>query len=83
MTQIAGIARRNVICGFTGNLWTARCKTVVTIVAQAARAFELRHGHEPSVEEIASLVIFLASDRASFITGVALPVDGGANVTRG
>ena len=28
-------------------------------------------------EEIAALVSFLASDGAGFITGVAIPVDGG------
>jgi NAD(P)-dependent dehydrogenase (short-subunit alcohol dehydrogenase family) len=28
-------------------------------------------------EDIAQAVVFLASDEASFITGVTLPVDGG------
>ncbi len=28
-------------------------------------------------EEVASVAVFLASDAASFVTGVALPVDGG------
>lgn len=34
-------------------------------------------GRVARAEEVAEAVAFLASDRASFITGVALPVDGG------
>jgi len=30
-----------------------------------------------SAEEVAQTVLFLASDEASFVTGAALPVDGG------
>jgi len=33
--------------------------------------------------DIANAALFLASDEASFITGVTLPVDGGASVRRG
>ena len=31
-------------------------------------------------EEVANAALFLASDEANFITGVTLPVDGGASV---
>ena len=33
--------------------------------------------------DVAYAALFLASDEASFVTGVALPVDGGASVNRG
>ena len=34
-------------------------------------------GRVGTPEEVAALVVFLASDESSFITGVAYPVDGG------
>jgi NAD(P)-dependent dehydrogenase (short-subunit alcohol dehydrogenase family) len=39
----------------------------------------LKRGGQP--EEVAELASFLASDRASFLTGAAIPVDGGLTAT--
>jgi len=50
--------------------------------ARAAEAVIPLH-RQGTPKECADLVLFLASDEASFITGVTLPVDGGASVRRG
>lgn len=44
---------------------------------QATRVAKIPMGRAASPEEIASVALFLASDDSSYITGVALPVDGG------
>lgn len=48
-------------------------------VAAVLPLFEDKHpiGRIASPEEIAAAVLYLASDEAGFVTGVALPVDGG------
>ncbi len=46
------------------------------LIATRNTAVPLR-GQMGSAEDIANAALFLASDEASFITGVVLPVDGG------
>jgi len=50
-----------------------------TFAKERAREFPL--GRIATSEEVADLVCFLASERASFLTGIAITVDGG--ITRG
>lgn len=45
------------------------------MAARTAEAIPMGRGGRP--EELAEAIVFLLSDAASFITGVALPVDGG------
>jgi len=47
--------------------------------AAARRAWEQKHpvGRIATADEVGNAIVFLASSDASFITGVALPVDGG------
>ncbi|MHB8867879.1 MAG: SDR family NAD(P)-dependent oxidoreductase [Thermoleophilia bacterium] len=45
---------------------------------RGTRDYPLRRAAEP--EEVASVIEFLASDDASFVTGATIPVDGGASI---
>jgi NAD(P)-dependent dehydrogenase (short-subunit alcohol dehydrogenase family) len=66
--------RVNAICPgliVTGMTESATEEAVAQILSQVA----LRRDGRP--EEVAAAVLFLASDESSYITGIALPIDGG------
>lgn len=56
-------------------IWDERLAVDPHVLTAAARRYPLGRIGRP--EDVASAVMFLASDDASWITGVALPVDGG------
>ena len=56
---------------------TARARGVAREDVAAARARTVPLGHQGTAWDVAHAALFLASDEAAFITGVALPVDGG------
>ncbi|MEW4467419.1 SDR family NAD(P)-dependent oxidoreductase [Parasphingorhabdus sp. JC815] len=45
------------------------------VAAKTAEAIPMKRGGNP--EELAEAIVFMLSDAASYITGIALPVDGG------
>jgi NAD(P)-dependent dehydrogenase (short-subunit alcohol dehydrogenase family) len=72
--------RVNAVCPATVDTpmyrdWLAGAADRSTAEAEVLRAHPL--GRIGSPDDIASAILFLASDESSFITGVALPVDGG------
>jgi len=62
-----------------GPILTATWDGVSEAGKQAAAA-ETALGRMGEASEVASVVTFLASDEASFVTGVSLPVDGGQTI---
>jgi 3-oxoacyl-[acyl-carrier protein] reductase len=80
----AGITINNVAPGYTRTdrvleLAQAQAaeqnKTVDEVLADTTASFPIQRMGEP--EELAALVAFLASERAGYITGATIPVDGG------
>jgi 2-hydroxycyclohexanecarboxyl-CoA dehydrogenase len=63
---------------FTIGRWQARGRTEAELRAETKSDSLLRRWAEP--REIAYPILWLASDEASYVTGVSLPVDAGLNV---
>ncbi|MGI4860636.1 MAG: SDR family NAD(P)-dependent oxidoreductase [Janthinobacterium lividum] len=56
---------------------------VTSAAMEAARARYIPLQRVGNVEEIAHLIVFLASDMASYLTGLTIPVDGGTLAASG
>jgi len=68
--------RVNAIC--PGVIWTPMVQRLA-VSAEAEAAFREMEpvGRFGTPDDVASMALFLASDESSFVTGAALPVDGG------
>lgn len=66
--------RVNAIC--PGLVMTSMTESASSEAVEGMRA-QIPLGRDGHPEEISAAVVFLASDESSYITGVALPVDGG------
>ena len=82
MTKSVGVryAKDNIRCNsiHPSTVETPLVKTLFADPAKKAeRIGEIPLGRLASMDDVANAVLFLASDEASFLNGVSLPVDGG------
>ncbi len=74
--------RINAVCpSFTLTPMTDEMQQDEELMAKFRERIPLRRGADPS--GIAAVIAFLASEDASFVSGVALPVDGGLTASNG
>jgi len=69
--------RANAIC--PGVIWTPMVERVATGSADMRDALDAMEpvGRMGTAEEVAAMALYLAGDDAAFVTGAALPIDGG------
>jgi len=67
--------RVNAVC--PGPIKTPMNEASVKLRGSEAYAAKIPMGRRGDPQDVAEIVLFLCSDRASFITGAAIPVDGG------
>ncbi|AKF84047.1 3-oxoacyl-[acyl-carrier protein] reductase [Myxococcus fulvus] len=72
--RVNGVAPGSIL--FPGGSWDKRQKADPEKVARMVRN-ELPWGRFGTPEEVADVVVFLCSERARWVTGATLPVDGG------
>lgn len=72
--RVNGVAPGSIF--FPGGSWEKRQREKPEQVARMLRE-ELPWGRFGTPEEVADVVVFLCSERARWVTGVTLPVDGG------
>ena len=70
--------RANAVC--PGPIDSPLLRSIYDASATARRMVHIPTGRFGQPEEIANAVVYLASDEASWTTGVTLPVDGGISV---
>ncbi|MBX3528406.1 MAG: SDR family oxidoreductase, partial [Rhodoblastus sp.] len=76
-----GVRANAVAPGLTATPMTERMRAAPKVMEQYEDRIPLARAGAP--EEIAAAICFLASDDASYINGVCLPVDGGLSAWTG
>ena len=79
---VALAQRVRVNCVCPGFIWTDMVEQVAQASGDAAGYVAAARAHSPmnrmgTADEVAACILYLASDAAGFVNGVALPVDGG------
>jgi NAD(P)-dependent dehydrogenase (short-subunit alcohol dehydrogenase family) len=62
------------------NMGKQQAKTKADFLAEYCKRMGILSGRWASMEEVADVVVFLASDRARYFTGASIPVDGGISL---